>query len=111
MKKRILIPTLIIGTLLTSSLTFAGAGSNCGRGSDACAGGGCNGKAQGAMTYEQHEERMEQRLEKMATILDLSEVQVEKLAALMNQQWQGKQQQREQMQAAREEMRVASTLR
>ena len=67
MKKRILIPSLLIGALMTASLAVAspGFGGKFGRGCDA----GCNGRGQGPATYEQHEERMEQRLEGMATLL------------------------------------------
>jgi len=107
MKKRILIPTLIIGTLLTGSLALAapGYGRNCN--SDDCSGGGCQGNARGAMTYEQHEERLEKRLEKMAALLELSDAQKEQIEGLHNQRWQNQQQKREQMQTARQELREA----
>lgn len=101
MKKRILIPTLILGTLLTGSLALASPGfdrGNCGN---------CPNKGQAPFSYEQHEERMEQRLEMMSTVLDLSENQQEQIATLLNQRWQNRQQHREQMQAARDAMREA----
>lgn len=109
MKKRILLPTLIIGTLLTSSLALAGPGygRNC-IGED-CIGGGYNSKARGAMTYEQHEERMEHRLEKMSTVLDLTETQQEQIKALFDKQYRDHQPLREQMQAARDAVREART--
>ncbi len=104
MKKRILIPTLIVGALLTGSLAMAGpgkCGSNCSS--------GCGGKGQEAMSFEQHEERMEQRLEKMGAILDLTEEQKNQFATLLNQQWQEKQQLRDEMRASRDEMREAQS--
>lgn len=107
MKKRILLPTLIIGTLLTGSLALAspGFGGNCGRGGDGCTSGGCNSKAQGNMTYEQHEERTDRRLEMMSTVLDLTEAQQEQIDSLFKQRWQDNQQLREQMQSSRDSMR------
>ena len=104
MKKRVLLPTLVLGALLTGSLALAGPGVF-----DGGKGGDCNGRGQAAMSYEQHEERMEQRLEMMSTVLDLSDDQKSQIEALLNQQWQGKQQLREQMQASREAMREART--
>ena len=98
MKKKILIPTLIIGALVTGSLAIAGSG-NCGS-----AGGG---KGHEAMSYEQHEERMGQRLEKMGAILELTEEQKSQFETIFNQQWQEKQLLREQMQASQDEMREA----
>ncbi|SHJ36278.1 LTXXQ motif family protein [Malonomonas rubra DSM 5091] len=104
MKKRIMIPSLLIGALMTASLAIAspGFGGKFGRGCD----GDCAGRSQG-MSYEQHEERMGQRLEMMAAVLDLSEDQQSKIKALMDQQWQNRQGDREEMQAAREAMREA----
>ena len=109
MKKRTLIPALILGTLLTGSLALAGPGG-CGTCSKK---GGCDSQGQGqnrgAMTYEQHEERTDQRLEMMTTILDLTEAQQQQLGTLFKQQWQNNQQLRDQMQADRENMRNAKT--
>lgn len=104
MKKRFLIPTLIVGVLLTGSLALAGPGK-CGN----SYGGGCDGKKQGAMSYEQHEERMGQRLETMGTILDLTEEQKNQLEGLFNKQWQEKQPLRDEIQASRDELREAQT--
>ena len=104
MKKKLLIPTLIVGVLLTGSLALAGPGK-CGN----SGGGGHDGKRQGAMSYEQHEERMGQRLEKMGTILDLTEEQKSQLEALSNKHWQEKQPLRELIQASRDELREAQT--
>ena len=101
MKKRILVPTLVVGTLLIGSLVMAGPGGY-GRGN--CDG---YGNGQGTMNYEQHEERMGQRMEMMDTILDLTEEQKGQLETLLNQQYQDKQELREKMQASREAMREA----
>ena len=103
MKKRILIPALVVGTLLTGTLVMAGPGGY-GRGD-------CNGKGggQGAMTFEQHEERMGNKLDRMGAILDLTEAQKTEIEALFNEQWQDHQQLREQMHASRDEMRGAQT--
>ncbi len=98
MKKKILVSSLVVGALLTGSLALAVPG---GFGGGNCGGG----KGQTTMTYEQHEERMGVRLEKMATILDLSEEQKTQIGALLNQQWQGKQNLREQMQASKDALR------
>ncbi len=104
MKKRFLIPTLVIGVLLTGSLALAGPGK-CGNSCN----GGCDGKRPGVMSYEQHEERMGQRLETMGTILDLTEEQKNQFETLFNKQWQEKQPLREQMQASRDELYEAQT--
>ena len=101
MKKRILIPTLVVGALLTGSLVLAGPGGY-GRGN--CDGNG-NGGGQGAMTFEHHEERMGSKLEMMGTILDLTAAQKTEIEALYSKQWQEHQQLREQMHANRDAMR------
>ena len=105
MKKRILVPTLAVGALLIGSLVMAGPGGY-GRGN--CDGDGkSNGNGRGMMNYEQHEERMGQRMDRMETILDLTEEQKGQLETLLNQRYQDKQDLREQMQASREAMREA----
>ncbi len=45
----------------------------------------------------------------LETVLDLSEAQQEQIETLFNQQWQDKQQLREQLQASRNELREART--
>jgi len=116
MKKRVLIPVLLIGALLTGSLALAGPGfGNCGAGD--CGGysaGGCNGRGagKGAMTYEQHEERVDRRLEMMTAILDLSDDQQEQVESILDQKWLSRQEQREAMQASRDalhKLRTAET--
>jgi protein CpxP len=99
MKKRILLPALIVGTVFTATLVMAGPGGY-GRGN--CNG---NGGGPGTMTFEQHEERVENKLERMGAILELTEAQKVEIAALFNDQWQDHQQLREQMHASRDEMR------
>ena len=105
MKKRALIPALVIGTLLTTSLAFAGPGfgGKFGRGCD----GDCYGRGQGPMSYEQHEERMGHRLEMMAAVLDLSADQQAQIKDLLDQQWQDRQADRDEMLAVRDAMRAA----
>lgn len=101
MKKHVLIPALLIGTLLTGSLAFAAPGfgkfSNC---------NGAN-RGQGAITFEQHEAKMELRLEKMTAVLDLTEAQQARIKELLNQNWQQRQNDRESMRNARDAMRTA----
>lgn len=99
MKKQILIPALIVGTLFTATLVLAGPGSY-GR-------GGCDGDGRGAMSSEQHEERVEKRLEVMTTVLELTEEQQSEIKSLLDQRHQDKQQLREQMRASRDAMREA----
>ncbi len=103
MKKRILIPTLILGALFTGSLALAGPGG-CGS-CDKRSNCGSQGQGQGALNLEQHEERMDHRMEMMTTVLDLSEEQNVQLEELMTQQWQDRQQLREKMHASRDALR------
>jgi protein CpxP len=100
MKKRILIPFLTLSALLAGSLALAGPG---GYGK----GGGCNGHGPGAMDSGQHEERVEQKLEIMTTVLELTEEQQTGIKSLIEQRHQEKQQLREQMRASRDAMREA----
>lgn len=99
MKKRIIVSTLLIGTLLTGGIAMAKS-----YGSGPCNG---NGKNKGMMTEEQHQQRMENRLEKMAVILDLSDNQQEQIEALLTQHWQDRQEVREQMREGRDDRRAA----
>lgn len=99
MKKQILIPALIIGTLFTATLVLAGPGGY-GR-------GGCDDNGPGAMNGKHHEERVEKRLEVMTTVLELTDDQQSQIKSLFDQRHQGKQQLREQMRASRDAMREA----
>ncbi len=103
MKKRILVSTLVLGALLTGSLALAGAGGcgSCDKRGDC----GSPSQGQGALNFEQHEDRMGHRMEMMATLLDLTEEQKTQLEALMTQQWQDRQQLREKMRASRDALR------
>jgi len=103
MKKRILVPVLILATLVTGSLSFAGPGGcgSCGVGGSC----GSKGQGQGAMNDERHEERMDKRMEMMSTVLDLTEAQKTQLEALLAKQWQDTQPLREKMRASREALR------
>ena len=92
--------TLSIATvflLLTSATVFAWPG----KGGQAC--GDCDRR--GGMNYEQQEQRMEDRHEKMAVILDLTEEQQDKLEALAKDHQKQRKELREKMRSSREEMR------
>ncbi len=102
MKKRIIIPTLIIGALLTGGLALAGPFGP----------GDCDGKGYGRgqqLTSEEREERMEHKLEMMSEILDLSDNQEEQIEALLEKQWASREEHREQRQAERDEFRQLRT--
>ena len=104
MKKTLLIPSLVIALLLSSSLAFAwpgGSGSGQGKGYNK---GACGQRGQG-MTYEQHQERMANRLDRMAIILDLTDQQKTQLTELADKQWQNHQAMRTEMQADRDAIR------
>ena len=96
MKKQVLIPTLIIGTLLTGSIAMASPGFG-----GKFRSGDCDGQGKQVMTFEQHEERIELRLEKMAAVLELTENQQVQIKALLNKNWENRQADRAEMQAAR----------
>ena len=100
MKKTAIIPALIIGTLLVAGSAFAWPGGHSKSNCDSSQGN----KGQG-MTQEQHEDRMENRLEKMAIILDMTEQQQEQLKALFEKKWQDRQSMRTEMQTSREALR------
>jgi len=105
MKKRILVPALILGALLSGSLAMAGPGGcgACDQRED------CGGRGQGSMNFEQHEDRMDQRLEMMSAVLDLTAEQKVQLEGLMTQQWQVRQQLLEKMKASRDALREVQT--
>lgn len=100
MKKTTIIPALLIGVLLSSGTVFAWSGGHGKRNCD----NSCDRKGQG-MTYEQHEERMENHLEKMVVILDLTDQQKDQLENLFEKKWQDRQSMRTEMQASRESLR------
>lgn len=101
MKKRIAIPALVVGTLLSGSLVLAGPG---GYGRGDC---GNYGFGHAEMTTERHEERVERKLAMMSTVLELTDAQKSQIETLFNQQHEKNLALREQMQASREEMREA----
>ncbi len=105
MKKQVLIPALLIGTILTASVAMAAPGMGKFRNGN----GDCSGQGRSAMTFEQHEERVELRLDKMAAVLDLTDAQQAQIKELLNQNWQQRQTEREGMQSARDGMRAART--
>lgn len=101
MKKMILISSMMIVVLSISSLALARPGFGPGGEQD------CSGRGQGPMSIEQHEERAERHLARMTAVLELNEDQQQQIRALLDQQWQNRQQQQEQMQAARDAMHAA----
>lgn len=100
MKKTIVIPLALIGLLLSGGAAFAQSGHH---------GKGNNGNSQGrngqGMSQEQHQERMDNRLEKMAVVLDLTDSQKKQIESLMNEKWENRQTMRTQMQASQKELR------
>ncbi len=95
LKKRVVIPTLLIGALLTGGVAIAGPFGN-------CDGKGYRGQQ---LSAEEREERMEHKLEMMSEILELNDDQEEQIEALLQKQWTAKQQQREDMQTDRQALR------
>ncbi len=103
MKKRILIPTVLIALLVTSSSVFAWGGGHH-RGGD-CQGQG-KGRNQAAVTLEQHQSMSQQRIERMTYMLNLTADQQKQLADLFDQQWQERQALRTKIQASRDMLRA-----
>ena len=102
MKKIALPLTVLVTLLIASSLAFAIPGS---RGA-----GNCNKGQRGqAMTYEQHQEKMDNRLERMGIILDLSSQQKDQMRTLFDQQWKEHQLARTEIQTNRDAMHSAKT--
>ena len=100
--KKIAIPlTVLVALLITGSFALAVPGS---RGMGNCSGYGPRGAA---MTYEQHKVQMENRLERMGVVLDLSDTQKNELRNLFDQQWKEHQAQRNEMQSGRNTLRSA----
>ncbi len=100
MKKKTIIPAILIGILLSSGTAFAWPG---GHGKKNCA-SSCDCYGQG-ISYEQHEERMKSRLERMAVILDLTNQQKDQLKNLFDKKWQERQSMRAKMQTSRDSLR------
>lgn len=100
MKKATIIPVLLVSILLAGGTAFAWSGHGQ-RNYDQS----CNRSGQG-MTQEQHAERMNNRLEKMAVILDLTDQQKEKIENLFAQKMESHQAMRTEMQASRNALRA-----
>jgi len=100
MQKNIIISLTLIALLLSSGTVFARSGyhgkGNCDNFSK------MNGQG---MSQEQHQERMNNRLEKMAVVLDLTDAQKKQIEKLMNGKWENRQSMRTQMQANRTALR------
>lgn len=99
MKLKTILSIATVFLLLTSATAFAWPG----KGGQNC--GDCDRRGAG-MNYEQQEQRMEDRHEKMAVILDLTEEQQEKLEALAKEHQEQRKELREKMQSSRDEMRA-----
>jgi len=100
MKKTVLISFILVATLLSAGAAFAWPGHH-GKGS-------CDNSSKRdgqGMSQEQHQERMENRLEKIAVILDLTETQKKQIETLMDEKWENHQTMRTQMQAGQSELR------
>lgn len=99
MKKLTTASALLITVLFVATSAFAWPGHSGGKRYADCDRGGKG------MNYEQHEERMENRLDRMAVILDLSEKQKDQIEDLHEKHWQERQAMRTEMQASRDELR------
>lgn len=99
MKKISTISTLLLVLLMSAGTVFAWPG---GHGDKQH--GNCDRRGEG-MSYEQHEDRMENRLERMAVILDLSDKQKKQMKDLHEKNWKNHQTMRTQMQTSRDELR------
>ena len=100
--KKIAIPlTILVALLVTSSFSFASPG---GQRNGKCDG---HGHRSQAMTYEQHKEQMENRLERMGVVLDLTTGQKDQLKNIFDQQWTDRQALRAEMQANRDALQAA----
>ena len=100
MKKMALPLTVLVTLLLTSSLAFAVPGIRGG-------GNGNKGQRGQAMSYEQHQDRVDKRLDRMGIMLDLSTQQKEQLRTLFDNRWEKQQSHRTKMQKSREALRAA----
>lgn len=99
--KKVMIPlTVLVTLMLTSSFALAGAGQRAGNHN----GKGHRGQT---VTYEQHKIQIDNRLEKMGVILDLTNPQKEQLRNLFDQQWKERQTMRTEMQSHRDAMHSA----
>ncbi|MDX2495053.1 MAG: Spy/CpxP family protein refolding chaperone [Desulfuromusa sp.] len=99
MKKRIIISTVLIGSLMTGGLAMA---KSYGPGYD-----NRNSKGQKMMTEEQHQQRSENRLERMTIILDLDKSQQKQIKELSDQHWQERESVRDEMREGRDERHSA----
>ncbi|MEA3544152.1 MAG: Spy/CpxP family protein refolding chaperone [Thermodesulfobacteriota bacterium] len=100
MKKTTIIPVILIGILLSSGTVFAWSGGHGKRNDN----NGYEQKGQG-ITQEQHAERMENHLGKMAIILDLTDQQKDQVKNLLENKWRDRQSARAEMLASRENLR------
>lgn len=99
MKKISTVSTLLLALLVAAGSVYAWPGGHGDRQY-----GNCDRRGAG-MNYEQHEKRMDNRLERMAVILDLSDEQKAQMKDLHEKNWQNRQTMRAQIQANRDELR------
>ncbi|MCW8859262.1 MAG: Spy/CpxP family protein refolding chaperone [Deltaproteobacteria bacterium] len=99
MKKRIIVSTVLIGSLMTGGIAMA---KSYGQGYNSH-----NAKGQGMITEEQHQQRSENRLERMAIILDLNDNQQAQIETLQKKHWQDRKAVRDKLRKGREERRSA----
>ncbi len=102
MNKKMMIPTLICGALLITTSAFAWGGPKGTRGCDGFGpGAGPMGAAQ-TITAEQHQQMVQQRVDRMGTLLELSAKQKEQMTKIHNDQFQQRQDMQTKMQANRD---------
>jgi Spy/CpxP family protein refolding chaperone len=100
MEKRIIVSILLIGTLMSGGIAVAKP-YNAGHGNFK------NNKGQAMMTEDQHQQRIENRLQRMDVVLDLNDKQEDKIKTLFSNQWQERQSMHKEMREGREERRTA----
>jgi Spy/CpxP family protein refolding chaperone len=96
MTKKVLIPTVLCGVLLATSAMAFPWGDKGARDGD----GQRGPQMRQQLTQEQHEVRAEQMLKRMSILLKLDDKQQTQLKQILDQQWQGRQEMRETMQAS-----------
>jgi protein CpxP len=99
MKKTVLIPTVLCGVLLATSAMSYPWGDNGSRNGD-----GQRGQSgmQQQMTEEQHDQRVDQQLQRMSVLLELTDKQQTQLKEVFATQYQERTTLRENMQASRD---------
>jgi Spy/CpxP family protein refolding chaperone len=103
MKKRIIIPTVLCGIVLTTSaIASQFSAKDIGEGDYQHGWRGPQMKQE--LTQEQYDVRLSKQLDRMTVLLDLNEEQLTQLKNLFEQQWQMRKELQEKMQASRDAM-------